>query len=78
MDREEARRVAVAHFTDDGTQNAGWTITGPTSQAITTLTGERAALVFKFRPPVTDAWTRRSSPMSVAVDVETGVPQTLE
>jgi hypothetical protein len=72
MDRDEARRIAVAHFTEGGTTNAGWTVTGPISQDVTTSEGARPALVFKFRPPNGDAWNRRSSPLSVAVDVESG------
>jgi len=72
MDPDEARRIAVAHFTESGTTNAGWTVTGPTSQNVVTTTGSRPSLVFRFRPPVGDAWNRRSSPLSVAVDIETG------
>lgn len=72
MDRDEALRIAVAHFTEGGTTNAGWTVTGPTTQDVITPEGPRPSLVFRFRPPNGDAYTRRSSPLSVAVDVETG------
>ncbi|WP_329133896.1 hypothetical protein OG552_17295 [Streptomyces sp. NBC_01476] len=77
MDRDEARRAAVAHFTDDGTKHAGWTITGPISQDVTTPEGARSTLVFKFRPPAGDAYSRRSAPQSVGVDPATGVAAAL-
>lgn len=77
MDRDEALRIAVAHFTEHGTTNAGWTVTGPTAQDVATPAGPRPSLVFRFRPPNGDAYTRRSSPLSVAVDVETGRADTL-
>jgi hypothetical protein len=77
MESDEARRVAVAHFTEGGAKNAGWTVTGPAPHTIRTSTGSRPTLVFTFRPPAADAWNRRSSPLRVAVDAETGAPETL-
>lgn len=77
MEPNEARRIAVAHFTSDGTEHAGWTVTGPASQDVMTASGERAALVFTFRAPAGDAWNRRSLPLRVGVEVETGAAEML-
>ncbi|WP_327289766.1 hypothetical protein [Streptomyces sp. NBC_01198] len=77
MEKNEARRIAVAHFTNDGSDHAGWTITGPTSQDVMTAAGARPAMVFTFRAPAGDAWNRRSLPLRVAVEIETGVPDML-
>ncbi|MEW1862117.1 hypothetical protein OG896_18010 [Streptomyces sp. NBC_00669] len=77
METDEARRTAVAHFTEGGSKNAGWTVTGPAVQDVQTATGSRPSLVFTFRAPASDAWNRRSLPLRVAVDAETGTAETL-
>ncbi|WP_329176585.1 hypothetical protein [Streptomyces sp. NBC_01477] len=77
METNEARRIAVAHFTSDGSERAGWTITGPTSQDVMTVAGSRPALVFTFRAPAGDAWNRRSLPLRVAIELETGTAEML-
>lgn len=77
METNEARRIAVAHFTSDGSEHAGWTITGPTSQDLMTAAGARPALVFTFRAPAADAWNRRSLPLRVGVEIESGAASTL-